>query len=93
MAKVDSKGRILLPKHLRERLGINPGTEVEITEQDGTAVVQPEKDPEHIISRMNELIDEAASNRELRTSEDFDEYAQDHAEIIRRQAAKHADDE
>lgn len=56
MVKVDSKGRIVLPKDLRERLGITPGTEVDIIEEDGKAVVEPEDNPEQIIDRMESLI-------------------------------------
>jgi len=58
MAKVDSKGRIVLPQEVRERLDITSGTEVEIREEDGKAVVEPEKEPDEIIARMNELIGE-----------------------------------
>jgi len=63
MARVDSKGRIVLPREVRERLGITPGTEVDIHEQDGKAVVEPEDDPEQIIERMEELVREASSER------------------------------
>jgi looped-hinge helix DNA binding domain, AbrB family len=63
MTKVDSKGRIVLPKDVRERLGITPGTEVEIYEEDGKAVVEPEDDPQQIIDRMETLVAEAASKR------------------------------
>jgi len=63
MTKVDSKGRIVLPKELRERLGITPGTEVDINEEDGKAVVEPEDNPEQIIERMERLITETASER------------------------------
>ena len=42
MVTVDSKGRIVLPKEVRKRLGIDPGTEVEVHEEDGRAVVEPE---------------------------------------------------
>lgn len=58
MAKVDSKGRIVLPQEVRERLDITPGTEVDIREEDGKAVVEPEKEPDEIIARMEELIGE-----------------------------------
>lgn len=63
MTKADSKGRIVLPKDVRERLGITPGTEVEIYEEDGKAVVEPEDDPQQIIDRMETLVAEAASKR------------------------------
>jgi AbrB family looped-hinge helix DNA binding protein len=61
MAKVDSKGRIVLPKEVRERLGITPGTEVDINEEDGKAIVEPEDNPEQVIERMERLIAETSS--------------------------------
>lgn len=88
MAKVDSKGRIVLPQDVRERLGISPGTEVEIREEDGKAVVEPEDDPEQIIRRMEELMEEGAANRDPVPYEELDAQAKDHADTIRRQARK-----
>lgn len=63
MAKVDSKGRIVLPKKVRERLGITPGTEVDIREEDGKAVVEPEDDPQEVLQRMEQLITEFSKDR------------------------------
>jgi len=63
MPTVDSKGRIVLPKAVRERLGIAPGTEVEVREEDGTVVVEPEDDPERILERMERLVEETSSRR------------------------------
>lgn len=57
MAKVGSKGRIVLPQEVRESPGITPGSEADIREEDGKAVVEPEDDPEQAIERMGELID------------------------------------
>ena len=86
MAKVDSKGRIVLPQEVRERLDIAPGTEVTIYEEDGRAVVEPEKDPDQIIDRMEDLIADADSDRSPQRYDDLDAIARDHADTIRRQA-------
>lgn len=86
MVKVDSKGRIVLPQRVRERLGIAPGTEVEVREVEGRAVIEPERNPERIIDRMETLIKDAAGDRTPRSDDDFDVYARDHADTIRRQA-------
>jgi AbrB family looped-hinge helix DNA binding protein len=94
MAKVDSKGRIVLPQEVRERLGITPGTEVEVREKDGKAVVEPEDNPERIISRMKELIAETApENGETRPIEDSpDPIAQKHREVVRQGAEPDSDE-
>jgi AbrB family looped-hinge helix DNA binding protein len=86
MAKVDSKGRIVLPQEVRERLGITPGTEVEVREEDGKAVVEPEDDPEAIIERMEELVAGIPDERQRTPYDDLDPQAKDHVDTIRRQA-------
>ena len=64
MAKVDSKGRIIVPKAVRERLGIAPGSEVEIYEEElAKVVLKPHRSPEEIIERLEQLVDEFASER------------------------------
>lgn len=94
MAKVDSKGRIVLPQELRERLGITPGTEVEIHEEDGTAVVEPEDDPQQIIDRMERLVAEAASKRGKTApiNEEVGPLARKHKDAVRRGAEKNSDE-
>jgi AbrB family looped-hinge helix DNA binding protein len=93
MAKVDSKGRVVLPKEVRERLGITPGTEVEIREEDGKAVVELEDDPSQIIERMERLVEEASSERGETTplDETVDPIAESHREAVRRGAENHGD--
>jgi putative transposase len=93
VTKVDSKGRIVLPKELRERLGITPGTEVDVHEEDGKAVVEPEDDPERIIERMDQLVAETSSERGETTplDEGADPIAQKHREATRRGAGEDSD--
>jgi len=90
MVKVDSKGRIVLPQELRERLGIMAGTEVEVREEDGKAVVEPEDDPEQVIERMERLVEEASSDREETTPADRgpNPVARKHRDAVRRGAEK-----
>jgi AbrB family looped-hinge helix DNA binding protein len=89
---VDSEGRIVLPQEVRERLGIEPGTEVDIHEEDGKAVVEPEDDPEKIIEQMEQLISEAAADRDGPDGK-MHPIAEDHAETTRRRATNDAADE
>jgi AbrB family looped-hinge helix DNA binding protein len=93
VAKVDSKGRVVLPQELRDRLGISPGTEVEVREEDGRAVIEPEDDPEEIIARMERLVAEASANRdpEPMPEAELHPIARKHAERIRRGAERTAD--
>jgi AbrB family looped-hinge helix DNA binding protein len=94
MAKVDSKGRIVLPKGVRERLGITPGTEVEVHEEDGKAVVEPETDPEQIIERMDRLVAETEPEPAERTplTEGADPVARKHREAVRQGAEAERDE-
>ena len=85
MAKVDSKGRIVLPKAVREQLGVTPGTEVEIREEGGKAIVEPEADPEQIIEQMDELVG-GISDREPTPYDELDPQGRAHVDTIRRQA-------
>jgi len=94
MAKVDSKGRIVLPKEVRERLGITPGTEVDINEEDGKAVVEPEDNPEQIIERMERLIAETSSERgeTIPLDEGADPIAKKHRDTIRSGAEENSNE-
>jgi AbrB family looped-hinge helix DNA binding protein len=89
MVKVDSKGRVVLPQELRERLGISPGSEVEIHQEGERVVVELEDDPQKILDRMDELVSGISDDRQSRTPyEDLDPQARDHIDTIRRQARK-----
>lgn len=86
MVTVDAKGRVVLPQEVRERLGLAPGTEVTVREQDGVAVVEPEDDPEEILDRMESLL-EGAPDRAPTPYEDLDPRARDQVDTIREAAA------
>ncbi|WP_433628393.1 AbrB/MazE/SpoVT family DNA-binding domain-containing protein [Halomicrococcus sp. NG-SE-24] len=94
MAKVDSKGRIVLPQEVREQLGITPGTEVDIYEEGGKAVVEPEDNPEQIIERMEQFVKETSSERGETTPLDdgANPIAQKHRDSVRRGAEKNSDE-
>jgi AbrB family looped-hinge helix DNA binding protein len=59
MARVDAKGRVTLPKEVREALGLEPGTEVEVRGESGRAVIEPERDPESVIADLERRIGES----------------------------------
>jgi virulence-associated protein VagC len=58
---------------------------VEIHEEDGKAVVEPEDDPQQIIDRMEQIVEETTSERGETTplSGGADPIAQKHREAIR----------
>lgn len=41
LATIDAGGRIVVPKKIRERLGLRPGTRVELVEIDGVLEIAP----------------------------------------------------
>jgi len=86
MTTVDSKGRIVLPQDVRDALGITAGTEVEVREKAGKAIVEPEDDPQEIIERMDQLIEEIPEHRTPVPYDDLDAQSRDHVDAIRRQA-------
>jgi AbrB family looped-hinge helix DNA binding protein len=94
MAKVDAKGRIVLPKEVRDRLGITAGTEVAIREEDGKAVVEPEDDPEQIIECMEQLVTESSAERAATKplDDEDDPIAQKHRDAIRSGATDDSDE-
>lgn len=102
MVRVDSKGRIVLPSEVRARLGLRPGTEVEVATEGGRVVVEPEEPPEQVIDDLEATIEEAAANRERRREGDAegaglpvddDPVAAKQREIIRQGAARSESDE
>ena len=93
MTKVDSKGRIVVPQEVRERLGITPGTEVEIRQEGGKAVVEPEDDPQQIIGRMEQLVEATSGGGETsKLGERTDPIAKKHRDAVRRGAESERDE-
>lgn len=93
MVTVDSKGRVVIPQDLRDRLGITPGAEVEVREEDGRAVLEPEDDPERVIERMGRLVEETSSDRgETTPLDDVGRAARRHREAVRKGAGADGDE-
>ncbi len=43
--QIGPQGRIVIPAAMRARLGMEPGTSVLVTEEDGRLVIQPQRPP------------------------------------------------
>ena len=39
--RIDKAGRLVVPKHLRERLGLSPGAELEVSDQPDGVLLRP----------------------------------------------------
>lgn len=56
--RIDRKGRITIPKSIRDRLNIDPGEQVDIDIEDGTVVIRPQISREEFIQTMQGCIDD-----------------------------------
>jgi AbrB family looped-hinge helix DNA binding protein len=50
-ATIDAAGRLVIPKSVRERLRLDPGTRLRVTEQDGRIVLDPERPEPRLVER------------------------------------------
>lgn len=86
MAKIDDNGRVTLPPEIRERFHLEPGTTVRVEPEDGRIVIEPERDPDEVLARMEELLEGFRSDERVDTVNERDPYAIHHREIVRRAA-------
>lgn len=49
---IDEKGRITIPKHVRERLDLSPGERIELDVENGSIVVRPKISREEFVEEM-----------------------------------------
>ena len=53
---IDSTGRVVIPKDIRERLGLVGGRAVEITERDGRIEIEPATTAMKLVRRSRSLV-------------------------------------
>jgi AbrB family looped-hinge helix DNA binding protein len=53
---IDSAGRLVVPKALREELGLKAGTQVEIRARDGKLEIEPAATPMRLVQRGKGLV-------------------------------------
>ena len=63
VVRVDSKGRIVIPKQLREKLGIKEGDMVVLQLENSRLIVRKTHDP---FKRLEELLGELTFDRRIR---------------------------
>jgi len=85
MARVDSKGRVTIPKKVRDSLEIEEGSRVEIQTENGHIVVKPERDPEYIIDKMNSILE---GIERTGSEKDLGLIAEEHIQNVRTQTEK-----
>ena len=68
-ATIDGGGRVVVPKPVRERLGLTPGSEVELTERDGWLEIAPAPTPMRLVRRGRHLVAEAERDMPTLTTE------------------------
>jgi AbrB family looped-hinge helix DNA binding protein len=57
-AVIDKKGRVVVPRHLRERLKLHEGAKVRLTLEEGKIVIMKPMTPEEFIKEMEGCIKE-----------------------------------
>ena len=53
---IDSAGRVVVPKQLRDALGLKAGSRLEITERDGALVLLPAPEPMRLVRKGDRLV-------------------------------------
>ena len=67
---IDSAGRIVIPKAVREAAGLEAGTEVDITFRDGRVEIEPAPRPMRLVQRDGGLVIEAEGEMPVLTADD-----------------------
>ena len=53
---IDAAGRIVIPKALRDRLGLVPGRALDVRERDGRIEIEPAPSPMSLVQRRGGLV-------------------------------------
>jgi len=65
LATIDAGGRVVVPKDVRERLGLRPGSRVELCEVEGHLEISPAPTPVQLVDAGGVLV--AAADIDLPT--------------------------
>lgn len=67
---IDSAGRIVIPKAIRDDAGLEPGTELEIEFRDGRIEIEPARVPMRLVGHGVDAVIEAQREMPVLTAED-----------------------
>ena len=59
---IDKAGRVVIPKHMRDALGLGDGGEVEVVEDDGRIVISPRSAAKRLVERDGVLVCEVSED-------------------------------
>ena len=80
LGTIDSGGRVVIPKEVRERLGLRPGSRIVLTEMEGRLEISPATTPVGLVDQGGVLVAVAEVDLPVLTAEQ----ARDAAEAARR---------
>jgi AbrB family looped-hinge helix DNA binding protein len=70
MTVIDAGGRVMLPKHIRDAIGLSPGTAVDVVVRDGAVLLVPATVPMRLVEREGGLVAEPETPLPTLTAED-----------------------
>ncbi|WSE56444.1 AbrB/MazE/SpoVT family DNA-binding domain-containing protein [Mycolicibacterium sp. ND9-15] len=68
-ATIDAGGRIVVPKEVRERLGLRPGSRIVLREVEGRLEISPATTPVRLVDREGALVAVADADLPALTAE------------------------
>ncbi len=71
--RISERGQITIPKHLRERFGMNHNVEVEITPTDGGLLIRKRTDGIHPVDRIVGILGKDALGKGVSIDEYIEE--------------------
>jgi len=80
LGTIDSGGRVVIPKEVRERLGLRPGSRIVLTEMEGRLEISPATTPVGLVDQGGVLVAVAEVDLPVLTAEQ----ARDAVEAARR---------
>lgn len=80
LATIDAGGRVVVPKEVRERLGLRPGSRIVLTEVDGRLEIAPATTPVRLVDHGGALVAVAETDLPVLTAEQV----RDAVEVTRR---------